>query len=71
MRGLLIQMLLPIITGVVSEMLTKDNFQKYGDNLFDMIEDAVAASSTTIDDAIVLPIVKQIREVLQIPDNDE
>jgi len=43
---------------------------KYGDRLFDFIEDAVESSDTTIDDMTVLPLIAALRKALGIPDND-
>jgi len=70
MNKFLIGIMAPVIRGVIAELLTEENIDAYGDKLFDFIEDAVKASETTIDDVMVLPVVKQFREVLGIPDND-
>lgn len=50
--------------------LSPDIIKKGLDSLLDIVEDAVEDSSTTIDDRVVLPICKMIREALDIPDND-
>ena len=70
MNDLIMRMALPIIMGVVQELLSQENIQKYGDKLFDFIEDAVKNSATTIDDVTVLPLVAALRVGLNIPDND-
>jgi hypothetical protein len=70
MNDLIMKMALPIIMGVVEELLNKENIQKYGDALFDFIEEAVKNSKTTIDDITVLPLVNALRSSLDIPDND-
>lgn len=70
MQGLILKILLPIIMGMLEDLLTMGNLQKYGDKLFDFIEDAVADSETKIDDATVLPVIKMLRRTLNIPDND-
>jgi len=51
-------------------MLPKDIAKKAVDALLDKIEDAVAASATPIDDKIVLPLCKLIRDSFDIPDED-
>jgi len=70
MPKFLLELALPIIMNVVEGLLNPENIQKYGDKLFDFIEDAVAASETTFDDKTVLPIIKALRVGLNIPDND-
>ena len=66
----LLKMVLPILMNVVEQLLKPENIQRYGDKLFDFIEDAVASSETNIDDITVLPIIKALRAGLNIPDND-
>lgn len=66
----ILKLALPIIMGVVEELLKPDNIKTYGDNLFDFIEDAVSNSETTIDDATVLPVLRALRAGLNIPDDD-
>lgn len=51
-------------------MLPKDIAKKAVDALLDKIEDAVTASATPIDDKIVLPLCKLIRDSFDIPDED-
>ena len=70
MNEFLLSMATPMIQNIVAELLKPENIQTYGDKLFDFVEDAVVNSETTIDDALVLPMVKQLRTVLNIPDND-
>lgn len=63
---------LPIIGQIMSKVLeqivTKESFAKYGDKLFDLIEDVVADSETKIDDVLVLPVVKSLRAALGVAD---
>ena len=56
----------PIIAGVVNDLLSEENLKQYGDKLFDFIENAVKDSKTTIDDALVLPIIQSLRKSLEI-----
>ena len=66
----ILKMAIPIIMQVVEQLLSPENIIKYGDKLFDFIEDAVASSETTIDDKMVLPLIAALRNALNIPDND-
>ena len=70
MNKILLSIALPVIIKVIEELLNPENIQKYGDKLFDFIEDAVKSSSTTIDDKTVLPVIRALRIGMNIPDND-
>jgi len=70
MEKFLLTLVSPVLENVLKELLSPDNIQAHGDKLFDFIEDAVESSKTTIDDVTVLPIIKAMREGLNIPDND-
>ena len=70
MNEMIMRMALPVIMGIVQELLSTDNIKKYGDQLFDFIENAVTNSATTIDDVTVLPVITALRSGLGIPDND-
>ena len=65
-----LKMAIPIIMQVIEKLLSPENIVKYGDKLFDFIEDAVNSSETTIDDMTVLPLIAALRHALSIPDND-
>ena len=67
---LIMKMAIPILMQVVEKLLSPENIIKYGDRLFDFIEDAVTSSDTTIDDMTVLPLIAALRHALSIPDND-
>jgi len=67
---MIFKLAIPIIMQVVEQLMSPANIIKYGDKLFDFIEDAVASSETTIDDLTVLPLIKVLRSALSIPDND-
>jgi len=71
MNKLLLQIALPIIQKVIEELMSPENIQKYGDRLFDFVEDAVRDSKTTIDDTLVLPLLETLRKSLNIPDLPE
>jgi len=68
MQSFIFKTLVKFVMGFVADMLTKQNVQFYGDKVFDLIEDFVKDSNTTVDDAIVLPIVAKFRVLLDIPD---
>ena len=52
----------------VLALMPKEQAKELIDALFDKAEDIVKDSSNTIDDAIFLPIIGKLREVLDIPD---
>ncbi len=68
-RKLIDTMLPPAVTVVIGQIFTKENFQLYGDRLFDFLEDFVKDTRTTIDDRIVLPVIAELREFMDIPDD--
>jgi len=39
------------------------------DDILDKIEDRIAASPSTVDDAIILPLIKLLRDTAGIPDD--
>jgi hypothetical protein len=67
---MILKLAIPIIMQIVEKLLSPENIIKYGDKLFDFIEDAVMSSETTIDDVTILPLIKALRNALSIPDND-
>jgi len=58
--------MLQALLAVCNEEMVKG----FMDKGLDFLEDKIAESSTTWDDTLVLPIINQIRKVLDIPDND-
>ena len=66
----ILKMAIPIIMQIIEKLLSAENIKLYGDKLFDFIEHAVASSETTIDDMTILPLIKALRNALDIPDND-
>lgn len=58
---------------LVQTMLTflnEDMIKSGIDALLDVCEDAIEKSETKVDDKILLPIIEQVRNTLNIPDND-
>lgn len=66
----MVKVMLQAVVAVMSQMMTKENLKLVADKILDVIEDVVQDSSNTIDDQLVLPVVKQIRETFDIPDDD-
>ena len=64
-------MLLSILKSLMSialQFLTDEQLKKFADMAFDFIEDAVKESANPYDDAVVLPVIKRLREAFDIPD---
>jgi hypothetical protein len=59
------------IIGLVTSYLTKEQLKEFVDMAFDFVEDAVQKSENPYDDAIVLPVIKKLRDAFDIPDNDD
>jgi hypothetical protein len=59
------------LLGLVLGYLTEAQLKKFADMAFDFVEDAVQKSENPYDDAIVLPIIKKVRDAFDIPDNDD
>lgn len=67
-KELLIKALLPFLMTMIEKMLTKQNYQKYGDQMLDLLENTIADSETEWDDRVGLPLIKMLRGMLDIPD---
>ena len=66
MRSILIAQLVNALLMILNEEVMK----KAIDNLLDFIEDFVADTENKVDDALVLPLCRRIRETFDVPDND-
>lgn len=64
------QMLIKQAVTMLLTMLSPEIMKKAVDSVLDIVEDAVAKSETTVDDAVVLPVINMIRATFDIPDND-
>lgn len=51
-------------------LLPKDKFNVFVDGLLDKLEEQIEESENKWDDALALPLITKIRELLNIPDND-
>ena len=59
-----------MVTAILS-LLDDQTVKEFIDAGFDRIEDLVKASDNKIDDAVVLPMMAKIRQIIGVPDNDE
>ena len=58
------------LISILLKLLKPELLLEVADKLIDMIEDKVEATSTDLDDKIVLPLCEKIREAFNIPDED-
>lgn len=58
------------IIELVLSLLNKEQFKELIDTILDKIEQMAVDSENKIDDAVVLPLCKKIRELLDVPDTD-
>jgi len=66
MQSLILKILMPIIMGMMEDLLSAENLKKYGGGLFKFIKDAVRDSETDVDDKLVLPVIEMLEEQLGI-----
>ena len=52
------------------QQFPKEEVKKLLDSFLDKIEDKIAASATDLDNVVVLPVIKAIRNIFDIEDND-
>jgi len=58
------------LLGMLLKLLKPEMLIEIADKVLDLVEDRVEATSTDLDDKIILPLCKKIREAFNIPDND-
>jgi len=58
------------IISLILTLLSKEQGKKLIDGLLDTVEDWATNTENKIDDAIILPLCKKAREILDVPDND-
>jgi hypothetical protein len=58
-----------IITMILS-LLPQEKFKDVVDSILDVLEDKIAESENKVDDALVIPLINKVRELLNVPDND-
>jgi len=71
MKEWLLIQLIPSVIKLLLKYANSEVVRKYVDKGFDLIEEFVEDSETKIGDVIVLPIMAELREAFNIPDNDE
>jgi hypothetical protein len=67
---LLLYLIKLIVAGAAKE-ITGERMKAILDGAFDVIENKVAATTSTLDDILVLPVIRKLRELLDVPDNDQ
>ena len=70
MKAWLFEKMIPMAISYLLSLAPADVIRELVDKVFDLAEDFVMNSETKIDDAVVLPILAQLREAFNIPDND-
>lgn len=66
----LISVVLPTLVEQTLSAFPKARIRLYLDSLIDEVEERIISTDTQIDDAL-LPLLVFIREVFEIPDNDD
>jgi hypothetical protein len=59
-----------MVASILLEKLNPATFNRWADYGLDLLEDQIEESETTVDDRLVLPVIKGIREAFTIEDND-
>jgi hypothetical protein len=63
--------LIGTLVNLFVQLLSPDLLKQFADMVLDFVENYVAGSKSTIDDAIVMPLCANIRTAFNIPDDDE
>jgi hypothetical protein len=66
MRSILIAHLVNVLLNILSN----DVMKLAVDKMLDFVEDYVTDTTNKVDDALVLPLCRRIRETFDVPDND-
>jgi len=66
----MLKTLLTLLVQTLLSLATPEVLKKMADMLLDFVENFVAGTASTIDDDLVLPLCRKIREAFDIPDND-
>ena len=62
--------LLSMCIGQLLKLMPQELVKEFMDSILDKVEDKILGTASKIDDALVLPIIRHIRNILDIPDND-
>jgi len=57
MKDLILKVSLPIILGIVEDMITPENFKIYGKKLIQLAREFVLDTETKVDDKIAIPLL--------------
>ena len=68
---LLREVVVPMAVAAISAILTEKNYQRCGDLVIDFFERVIERSDNNLDDRLLLPIVRALRVVANIPDMDD
>lgn len=70
MKRQLITWFLPVIIDSVLKSFTLEDIKRYLDSQIDRLENYIHSSASSVDDAF-LPVIKTIREALDLPDFED
>jgi hypothetical protein len=62
--------ILMMVASMLLEKLNPATLKQWADYGLDLLEDQIEESESTIDDRLVLPIIRGMREAFAIEDND-
>ena len=69
-EDMIVKNLLTMLINYLLGVLSPETLKKFADKVLDFVEDHVASTETELDDKIVLPICRAIRNAFGIEDND-
>jgi hypothetical protein len=59
-----------MVASILLEKLKPETLNKWADYGLDLLEDEIEESENTVDDRLVLPVIRGMREAFKIEDND-
>lgn len=65
-----LKLILPTLVNILLTSFPERMIKDYLDDLIDVIEDRIASSANELDD-FALPILQMLRDLFDIPDNDD
>lgn len=70
MKAKIIEMVLPTIISALLSAFPEDQVRRWLDSLIDIVEEKIKESDSKVDDAL-LPILKLLRSMFNIPDYED
>ncbi len=64
MKELILKAALPLFMSILTEMMSPENFKKYGLKAIAFMREFVLDSETKVDDTIALPILNALEKML-------